>query len=160
MAHARRREHRLGTWQMAPHRLCSQMGQGEERYSAPCSEAGQRSQQTERKSGRLRSPRSGLGDLHALQLALQGNLLCFLFAALVLLLLLLRRLLVNGCGLHKRDQLLQPCEGRVHGVTCRFCQSPQASVKTVDNNSLSEGEPPRWRDFSTFLPQSEFRICV
>lgn len=27
-------EHLLGTWQMVPHRLCSQMGQGEEWYSA------------------------------------------------------------------------------------------------------------------------------
>lgn len=34
LAHARRWEHLLSTWQMAPHRLCSQMGQGEAWYPA------------------------------------------------------------------------------------------------------------------------------
>lgn len=35
LAHVRRREHLLGTWQTVPQPLCSQMGQGEEWYSAP-----------------------------------------------------------------------------------------------------------------------------
>lgn len=52
---------------------------------------------------------SGVGDLHVLQLALQGNIsLCpFLLAALMLLLLLLGGLLVDGRSLHKGDQFLE-----------------------------------------------------
>ena len=52
---------------------------------------------------------SGISDLHVLQLALQGNISrCpFLLAALMLLLLLLRGLLVNRCSLHKGDQFLE-----------------------------------------------------
>lgn len=52
---------------------------------------------------------SGIGDLHVLQLALQGNISrCpFLLAALMLLLLLLGGLLVNGRSLHKGDQFLE-----------------------------------------------------
>lgn len=82
--------------------LCSQMGQGEEWIQGrPGSPAGSQSVWQ----------CSGLGDLHVLHLLLQGDLFCFLFAAFMLLLLLLRWLLVNRCRLHKRDQFLEPWEG-------------------------------------------------
>lgn len=96
---------------------------------------------------------SGISDLQALQLAFQGNLSGspFLFAALMLLLLLLRWLLVNRRRLHKGDQFLETWEGRVSQRTHRF---------SGDKAQGPLGEVPQDKSGHCFhfffFPQSEF----